>query len=454
MRTTVFYMLMYLLLRVSACMGVFSSAMAFMWTAPLLTYFRSPESVVALTDFEITWVISFIELGNLIGSIPTMYLVDIIGRKWVVLAAGPLFIISWILVLLLPSFGTLLVSRTLQGISMSFVEISGTVYLGEIASDNTRGAITSLFFNFWWVGSIVSYTLGAYLSFKWFTIATMAFNIPFVLLFCWQPESPYFYIYTGHTEKALKSLEHFRDLPQYKLEAEIEETKLAVESYSKKTSSIKDMFATPWDRKAFFILMMISYLRLATGSGGITVYPTEIFLESKNTTISPDSTTIIFGVVMLLGSLFSSFTSDRLGRRALLLISTIGCLVCQIMAGAYFFLLTNTDVYVSNYSWIAPISIFLFSGFCTAGMYPVCVAYTSELFTSQTRGMASTAGSLMITFTSFLLMVIFEPLKNAFGMYSNFLFYTINCLFAAGFFYFMAPETKGKSFAQIREENS
>lgn len=428
--------------------------MAFMWTSSLLDYFRSPGSVVSLTEFELTWVISFIEVGNLIGSIPTMYLVDIVGRKWVVLASGPIFIISWLLVLLLPSFATLLVARTLQGMCLSLVEISGTVYLGEIASDSTRGAITSLFFNFWWVGSIVSYTLGAYLSFKWFTIATMAFNVPFILLFFWQPESPYFYIYTGRTEKALKSLDHFRDLPQEKLHDEIEATKIAVENYSKTSSSVKDMFATPWDRKAFFILMMISYLRLATGSGGITVYPKEIFAESKNNFITPDSTTIIFGIVMLLGSLFSSLTSDRLGRRALLLISTIGCLFCQILTGTYFFLLTNTDVQVSNFSWIAPISIFLFSGFSTSGMYPVCVSYTSELFTSQTRGMASTAGSLMITFTSFFLMVIFEPLKNTFGMYSNFLFYAVNCLFAAVFFYFLAPETKGKSFAQIRVENS
>lgn len=423
-----------------------------MWTTPLLSYFRSPESEIPMTDVELSWVISVIEVGNFIGSFPAMYLVDTIGRRCLLLVSGPIMIISWICILLWPSVVILLIARIIQGISQSFVEIAGPIYLGEIASDSTRGAMTSLFSNFWWIGCLISYTLGPYLSYRTFTIVCLVFNVPFLLLFFFQPETPYFYAMTGNTEKTLKSLSYFRDLPE-KMSG-VEEVKMSLDKSSNTSSSIKDLFATPLDRKAFLILMLISYFKLATGSGGVTVYATEIFEASKNTDISPDNVTIIFGVVMLFGSLISSFTSDVWGRRPLLLLSTIGCLLSVVASGTYFFMLTDTDVYVSNYSWIAPVSIFLFSGFSTVGMYPVCAAYTSELFTSQTRGIASTAVSFMITFASFFVMVIFEPLKIAFGIYANFIFYAVNCLIAVICFYYLAPETKGKSFAQIRQEIS
>lgn len=425
-----------------------------MWTTPLLSYFRSPESEVPMTDIELSWVISVIEVGNFIGSFPGMYLVDMVGRRWLILTSGPIMIMSWLLILMWPSVITLLIARVTQGIAQSFVEIAGPVYLGEIASDSTRGAMTSLFSIFWWIGCLVSYTLGPYMGFRAFTLVCMAFNVPCLLLFFFQPETPYFYTMIGNSEKASQALSYLRDLPVEMLKSDVEEAKTVMEKSNNKSSSIKDLFATPWDRKAFLILMLISYFKLATGSGGVTVYATDIFEASKNTDISPDNVTIMFGVVMLFGSLVSPFTSDVWGRRPLLLISTMGCLLSVVASGLYFFMLTNTDIYVSNYSWIAPVSIFLFSGFTTVGMYPVCASYTSELFPSRTRGIASTAVSFMITFASFFVMVIFEPLKAAFGIYANFIFYSVNCLIAVICFYFLAPETKGKSFAQIRKENS
>ncbi|XP_054271676.1 facilitated trehalose transporter Tret1-like [Macrosteles quadrilineatus] len=438
---------------ISACMSVVASGSCYGWITPILTDLLSPGSEIDITPTQMSWVVSIIELGNFLSPLPAGIVSDKIGRKPVILATGPVYILGWIIILYFPTPLMLGIARTIHGLGMGLAFTAAPIYLGEIAGDKTRGVITSLFFNSWWVGFLISYSVGPFISYRAFTWFTLAVNIPFIVIFAFQPETPYYYMMKGNVEKAMSTLMWFRDKSEDEIDKEMAQMKISVEENQKK-ASVKDIVATPIDRKAFCMLLVLTCVRITSGTGAVLVYATQIFDMVPHLTISSDVITIVFGVVMLIGGIVGSVTTDTLGRRPLLLISCIGSLICQAFTGTYFFLLFKTSVVVSNFSWIAPVSILIYSGLCTAGMYPVCSAYTSELFSSNMRGLASSFGSVNVTFFSWVSLALYLPFTQYIGLYANFYFYSIVLLFGSVYFYLFAPETKGKSFVQIRREMS
>uniref|UniRef100_A0A1B6FT38 Major facilitator superfamily (MFS) profile domain-containing protein n=1 Tax=Cuerna arida TaxID=1464854 RepID=A0A1B6FT38_9HEMI len=435
----------------AACLSVVNSATCFGWVTPIFSHLLGPDSEIPMNSVEAAWAVSIIELGNLVSPLPAGILTNYVGRKPVLLAAGPMYIISWLMIIYYPTVLMLVAARIVQGIAMGLVYTAGPIYLGEIASKTTRGTISSIFFNSWWLGFLIEYAVGPYLTFYPFTYFTLLLNIPFLLLFCWQPDSPYFYLMNGEEEKARKSLKWFRDATPEELQEEMEEIKMSVLDL-KKSSSVSDIVATPEERKALTILMVLSAVRLLSGTGAITVYATDIFNLTPKLVFPSDKVTIVLGIVLFVGGCISSLTSDSIGRRPLLMVSCVGTLLCQVCTGTYYYVLTNTSLDVAEYSWIAAVLIIVYCGLCTSGMYPVCSAYTSELFSSNTRGIASSLSAINVTIASFLILVIYQPITDYIGLYANFYFYSIIIASGGLYFYFYAPETKGKSFLQIKRE--
>lgn len=341
--------------------------------------------------------------------------------------------------------------RFIQGFTIGIVCTVAPVYLGEIASPKERGSITSMFASIWWLGFLLEYSVGPHMTFTGFTYFTMLLNVPFCLAFVWQPETPAFYLLQCNEEKATRSLMYFRDGSIETVRREIEEMKMNLE-VNRKTASFRELVATGVDRKGLTILLAIITVRIVSGNSVITVYATHIFEQIPNLQFSADNITITLGVVMFAGSIVSTFLSDSVGRRPLLLISCFGSLICHLCTGTYFFFLTQTSVDVSGWSWLPPTCIVLYAGLYCSGLNPVSIAYTSELFRSTTRGVAASLSMINMTVLVFVLLSLYEPMLHDFGMYTNFYLYALACLGGCVYFYLYAPETKGKSFFQIRKE--
>lgn len=68
------------------------------------------------------------------------------------------------------------------------------------------------------------------------------------------------------------------------------------------------------------------------------------FLQAAGSTIDSNLCTIILGVVNIMATVFSNFFIDRLGRKMLLYISTIGMIISLGVFGAYFYLKVNLRI--------------------------------------------------------------------------------------------------------------
>lgn len=128
------------------------------------------------------------------------------------------------------------------------------MYLGEISSQSTRGAITSMFQMAFYFGFLYEYIIGPFVSFDVLVVASIVLPVAFLLAFSWQPESPQYYIVRGDHDAAASSLTWLRgDLDQELVHAELTELTLTVQREMANKASWRDIVATPADRRALII---------------------------------------------------------------------------------------------------------------------------------------------------------------------------------------------------------
>lgn len=69
------------------------------WSSPMMEYVVNGQSPITLTTAEESWMVTYIDIGNVLLSIPSGILMDRIGRKMCVYLTVPLTLAGWILIL-------------------------------------------------------------------------------------------------------------------------------------------------------------------------------------------------------------------------------------------------------------------------------------------------------------------------------------------------------------------
>lgn len=415
-----------------------------------------------MTSSQSSWMVAIIEIGNIITPIPASFLADHWGRRPSILLTGPLYFLSWMIVLAWPSIGALYFSRILQGLSMGIVFTVVPLYLSEIASPEIRGSISSLFHNSWYLGHLIEYCVGSILQYRAYTYVTASLPIIFLVLFYNQPESPYFLLMKKKEFEASNALSRLRG--QQLSNSDNEELQSMVQSVNsemKNKASWKDVVQTPADRQSLYIVIGLGVIRVLNGLIAVMAYSTQTFSKIHLTRIenslvseifTPNNITILFGITLFISSFFVTLIADLSGRRVLLMCSCLGACVNLFLAGGYFYLSANTDINVSSYSWFPVVVIICFSLFITLGVGPVSVMYQSEMFLSNTRGIASSISAMNLTVNAFVILKFYQVIADNIGVYFVFWIFSLFCLLGSFWIYFTVPETRGKTFAQIRQD--
>lgn len=130
-------------------------------------------------------------------------------------------------------------------------------------------------------------------------------------------------------------------------------------------------------RKAFSIGIALILLHELCGCFTMLNYTATIFRETGSS-ISPEFSAIILGVIQLFGTCIATFLVDRSGRKILLLCSSSGTALCLFILGIYSYL-HNIGVDVKPFSWI---SILSFSGMmflAACGVIPLMFVVIAEV---------------------------------------------------------------------------
>lgn len=441
----------------TASLSVMMSGAAFSWITPLLVHLLGPNSEVPMTREQSSWVVSSIEIGNLLTPLPCGMLVDWWGRKPCLIITAPMYTISWILVLTTRSVEVLYIVRTIQGIGMGIIYTVLPMYLGEIAEPKYRGALSTIFEVMWYLGVLSEYCIGPFVTYQ--TLAMYSSTIPvlYFITFILMPESPYYLLMRNRDHEAANNLAWLRGTNSASnVDTELKAMKFNIEEEmaQKSASSWKDLISTPANRRTLLIVQVVAILEVVSGITAIISYVTETLASTKDSFLTADQFTILIGICILVSTIISAVSVDRVGRRPILLISCIGASLCQIVSGAYFYLDAKTSIDVSDYSWIAFISISLYTVLLCGGVGAISTTVQSEFFPSHTRGLASGLTTMSINIASFICMKMYQSIEDNVGIFLNFWLYSFCGILGAIFIYFLLPETKGKTFAEIQHELS
>ena len=103
------------------------------------------DKTIPMTEVQQGLMVSIYFVGGVLAALFAGGLADLIGRKKTMIAAGLIFITSILLIYTSSGFGSLLVGRTLMGLSGGLICVIVPLFMAECLPSEIRGRGTSAF---------------------------------------------------------------------------------------------------------------------------------------------------------------------------------------------------------------------------------------------------------------------------------------------------------------------
>lgn len=345
-------------------------------TGGLRDHFSLDAARLGITVSSALW-------GTLLGALTAGLPGDRSGARYCLRWVAVLYLISALGCLVAPDWGSLLACRFLGGVAIGSSSVLAPVYLTEIAPSDRRGLLVGAFqFN------IVFGILAAYLSnyligtlglgtLDWrlkFGVAAIPAAVLFALLFT-IPQSPRWLALKGRTDEAR---EQMRAIGTADPQAEIDAMLSAGESSHARLS---------WSRhrRPILLAVAVAMFNQLTGINAVLYYMNDIFASAGYTGVSADKQVIAIGVMNLVFTIIALAVIDRLGRRILLLIGSVGLMLA--LGGVAGIMISGAHRDLLLYLLAGFIAFFAFS------QGAVIWVYISEIFPTEVRARGQALGS-------------------------------------------------------------
>lgn len=180
------------------------------WSSSAADKFIKRQADIQIGYDELSWVVSLMDLGNVLSPVLAGYLMDRIGRRRTIAALGPLFLVSWLLTVYVPHVWALYVARLMAGFGKGTSYTVGPVFLGEIAGVNVRGALGSVFTIQLSAGFLFEVIIGPLVSYHTLNLFSTVVPVLFIVMLYCVPESPYYLLKVGRRQEAADCLQWYR----------------------------------------------------------------------------------------------------------------------------------------------------------------------------------------------------------------------------------------------------
>ncbi|HNX55611.1 MAG TPA: sugar porter family MFS transporter [Prolixibacteraceae bacterium] len=403
------------------------------------------EKLFSLDKFWLGFTVAIALIGTIIGTIVVGKPADKYGRRQVLFYLAVFYALSALGCAMAFSWMSLLFFRFLGGIAVGGVSVVGPMYIAEIAPAKFRGRLVGMFqFN------VVLGILMAYFSnyivglfdlgdaeWRW-KLGVMA--IPSILFFVtlfFIPRSPRWLIKMGLVDEARAVLKITGEEFIEKEIAEIQES-IAIERRNGKELLFSKKFSLP-----IFLAVSIAMFNQLSGINGLLYYLNDIFAQAGFSKVSGDLQSVAIGATNLIFTMLAMTIIDKVGRKLLLLIGSIG--TASSLAGVAFIFFTNSHQNLLVWLLIGYIAFFGFS------QGAVIWVYISEVFPNSVRSKGQALGSFTHWAMAAVVSWTFPVMAEKSGGYP-FLFFAAMMLLQFFVVKFLYVETKGKSLEALQKE--
>ena len=379
-------------------------------------------------------------LGAIFGGIPT----NKIGRKNTLLWIGILFFISALGSAFANDPYVFAAFRFIGGLGVGASTIAAPAYISEIAPAKDRGRLVA-FYQFNIVLGILMAFLSNYLlndvgenSWRWMMGVQAIPSIIYVLLIISIPKSPRWLLSKFKNEEARKVLQIMGQ------EADYENMKKEIEIDNNNASLANDTIFLKKYRTPLVLAFLMAFFNQLSGINAFLYYSSRIFQEAGLGESTALLSSIGIGVVNLIFTLLGVFLIDKLGRKILMYIGSLGYIVSlSLVAMAFFFQWEGITV---------PVFLFVFIAAHAIGQGAVIWVFISEIFPNHLRASGQSFGSTTHWVLAAIIPSLIPYLFSTVGPGVVFMFFAVMMVFQLLFVRFMMPETKGISLEELSKK--
>lgn len=295
-----------------------------------------------------------------------------LGRRLTMAVAAIPAGTGWVLLGVGATLAALIPGRLLTGVGAGFATVVGPMYVGEVSDAKVRGVMGAVFEFQLTLGLLISFIAGKYLTWQWQALVSGSFSAAWLLSVIIVVESPVWLVDKGRMENARKVLSWLKAVDVGAEDSNVNEelTRLQDESERRRVQqgTYRDLLR-PQNRHAFGISVLCLALQQLCGINAVTFYATPIFQETGD---ALDSTTapIIMATTQLIGMIIGVAVIHYVGRRILLIGSSLTIALSNVALGVFFHL-KDGSYDVSNITWLPLLAIVVFVFAFSIGMGPV-----------------------------------------------------------------------------------
>jgi SP family arabinose:H+ symporter-like MFS transporter len=395
-----------------------------------------------LDDISLGWTVSSMLAGCIIGVLSAGKPGDVFGRKKTLMIAAALFFISAVGSALSTIHFLFIIFRLIGGIAVGAASMLSPMYISEIAPANRRGQLVSLNQMAIVVGILLAFFSNYLLSdagennWRWMFgvmgIPAFLFLVTLILV----PESPRWLVQKGKENEASYILTQIND-PAI-AQKEMEEIR---ESLKEKKGTYSEVFSREM-RPVLWIGILLAVFSQVTGINTIMYYAPVIFQKTGIGTNSALMQTAVIGSINFIFTIVAIVWIDRIGRRPLLIIGSIGMAVSLSALSLAFYMNKFDGILIL-------VLILVYCASFAASIGPVSWVAISEIFPNKLRSRAMSVAVVFLWTANFIVILTFPVILNRLGGGMAFFIFAVMCLLLILFVVFKFPETKGKSLEEL-----
>lgn len=383
-------------------------------------------------------------LGCIAGCLVAGSIADKYGRKPGLMIAAIIFALSSLGIAFSSSLSLFVIMRFAAGIGVGMASMLCPMYIAEISPAKVRGRNVAINQLTVVIGILVTNLVNYFIAdtgpdaWRWMFGLGVVPSIVFLVGVLWLPESPRWLLKAGKEEEARRVLHKLGSGSFVSTTfTEIEKSLVGVKKLSYKAVFEKSV------RPAVVVGITLAVFQQFCGINVVFNYTSTIF-ESVGANLDRQLfETVAIGAVNLIFTILAMWQVDKLGRKPLMLIGSLGLSVVYLVLA---FLLQN------HYpAGMVSIFVLLAISMYAISIAPVTWVLISEIFPNKIRGAASSVAVISLWGAYFILVFTFPILAEKLGTFGPFYLYAGICFLGFLFIKGKVRETKGQTLEELEQ---
>ncbi len=412
-------------------------------TAVIAGVTKALSSRFQLTPTSLGFTVAVALWGTILGAAAGGYMGDRFGRRYSLRILAVLFIASALGCALSWNWFSFVLFRLIAGVAIGASSVVGPMYIAEIAPAHWRGRMVALFQLNIVFGILVAYfsnyvigtlNLGG-MEWRWKLGVSALPALLFLLMLFRIPRSPRWLMEKGLIEEARGVLAQIAEGAAPAEFMAIEES-LATD----RAAGNQPLFSRRY-RIPVMLAVTLALFNQFSGINPILYYLNDIFAKAGFSKVSSDLQAVAIGATNLLFTIVAMSVIDKVGRKKLLILGSVGTFVCLSVISLIFYTGSHQNLLI----W----PLIGFVAFFAVSQGSVIWVYISEIFPNSVRGKGQSLGSFTHWLTCASLANFF-PIVAVHSAAGPFIFFSSMMVLQFVVVIRFFPETKGFTLEELQ----